>query len=150
MIERTGDLFSMWGQPRQTCIATTNSQLNTAGLAIMGAGSALELKKRMPDAPLILSHWINMFPSGDYGYIFLGGHGFDAAVLQTKRHWREPSPVNLVAFSIANLLSWAVPHPDVTFNLPRPGCGLGGLDWETQVKPLLENAPDNVVVWSFA
>jgi hypothetical protein len=30
--------------------------------------------------------------------------------------------------------------------LPRPGCGAGGLDWETQVRPLCEKFGDWLVI----
>jgi len=56
-----------------------------------------------------------------------GGH-----ILQvpTKRHWRDKSPLDLVEASIGAMIAHA----------RALGCGLGGLDWEDQIKPLLEAA----------
>ena len=66
-----------------------------------------------------------------------GGH-----ILQvpTKRHWRDKSPLELVEASIGAMTQHARALGIEELHTVPLGCGLGGLDWERQVKPLLEAA----------
>jgi hypothetical protein len=36
--------------------------------------------------------------------------------------------------------------PNTRYAMPRVGAGLGGLHWESQVRPLLVDLPDNVTI----
>ncbi len=64
--------------------------------------------------------------------------------LPTKNEYWLPSPIVLIERSLKELVS-LVDHTYKAQNivLPRPGCGLGGLDWETAVKPLCEKYLDD-------
>lgn len=56
----------------------------------------------------------------------------------TKKHWRDPSTVEnieSVVKSIATKLNHSV--EDVTLHIPAIGCGLGGLNYENDVKPIM-------------
>lgn len=55
----------------------------------------------------------------------------------TKHHWRHPSPLNLVQASIQALFPLCESLRIDTVHVVRLGCGLGGLDWEAQVRPYL-------------
>ena len=39
-------------------------------------------------------------------------------------------------------------HPGEVYVMPRVGCGEGGYDWSSQVRPILLTFPDNVIVVS--
>ena len=54
--------------------------------------------------------------------------------------------IPLISFSIGQLLAMAQKHKELVFITPRPGCKNGGLDWQRDVKPLMNVLPDNVWV----
>lgn len=111
---------------------------------VMGAGLAKEFKRRYPntfdeykrsclvgelnrgrilfsrimagDAPIGTSEWILHFP--------------------TKHRWREPSSLRLIEWGLQQFRRDERSYTTTAF--PALGCGLGGLDWETQVYPLME------------
>lgn len=62
---------------------------------------------------------------------------------------KEPEPVPAVLWAVVRVLAFAVAHMRRlaalegrarAIHMPRIGCGLGGLDWETQVRPAVETA----------
>lgn len=55
----------------------------------------------------------------------------------TKEHFKDPAPKWLVIRSAEELLALTVRERWTKVAMPRPGCGLGGLDWERDVKPIL-------------
>ena len=55
----------------------------------------------------------------------------------TKRHWRNNSPLDLVHASIDALFPLCKSLAIDTVHVVKLGCGLGGLDWHTQVRPYL-------------
>ena len=48
------------------------------------------------------------------------------------------SSLELIEQSLQTLVQIANNFKSKKIYLPRPGCGIGGLDWETEVKPLCE------------
>lgn len=63
---------------------------------------------------------------------------FAVVSFPTKTHPSEESNLNLVRRGAYDLVAIAGVNEWKNIICPRPGCGLGGLDWNTQVKPLLE------------
>lgn len=69
-------------------------------------------------------------------------------LLTTKDHWRDPSRQEWIEDGIRQLArsSWE----SAVFNVPKLGCGLGGLDWN-DVRPLMvkyfTDAPGMFIVW---
>lgn len=58
--------------------------------------------------------------------------------LATKNHWKNPSRTVWVRDGMNNLFEF-VKHENIkSVAIPMLGCGLGGLDWQTQVKPIFE------------
>lgn len=152
MIERQGNIWDTFGIKNAVVLVTTNNVINTKNELVMGAGIALEAKQRFPDFPkeIVGYYWVNprLWNNGDY-HLYIN-YTQQIGCIQTKRHWRDSSPIDLVQKSVEELNREArLPtNEHIIYNLPKPGCGLGGLDWETQVKPLCEMLPDNVVIWS--
>lgn len=141
----------------------------------MGAGLAKEFKERFPgleDAykescrQRQISGSVNGFKStsgfGDEiltsetramfeGNLFLMGDNSNAqrpAVLcfPTKRDWKEPSDLGLIEAGLKTFVK-NYKHLNISsITFPKLGCGLGGLNWEKEVKPLMQkylsNLPD--------
>lgn len=64
----------------------------------------------------------------------------------TKDRVSEDSKLPLIVQSATELMNLVEQMDWTIVVLPRPGCGLGGLDWDTQVKPALEPILDDRVI----
>lgn len=134
MVEVNGNIWTRYCQPDEFIVITTNNILTHKGL-VMGAGIALAAKDRCPWLP-------------EYWAAKIGQHGIDYHILaapnnlialQTKKHYKDHSPISLIEASLEALAAkMTEDFPSFTINMPRPGCGNGGLDWDTQVKPICE------------
>lgn len=146
------DLWTM--QCDWICI-TTNCLLNKNGSAIMGAGLALQAKQKVKGCEIVLGKKIKS--SGNHVYQF--GHFGDKILFSfpTKNNWRENSSLKLIEQSCQELSSLWV--NEVKLNpLKRPkvclskvGCLNGGLDYEKQVRPILQKyfANEEMAQWFF-
>ena len=56
----------------------------------------------------------------------------------TKKDWKNPSKLSYIESGLHFLKNMGI-SPDITFAFPKLGCGLGGLNWENDVKPLIES-----------
>lgn len=138
-----GDIWSMYGKPLHKVCWTAN-QIIFNGELVMGAGIAKEAKLRFPDLPRLMAAAI----VGLKEPFYLIECPQQLIALQTKIHWRDPSPLWLVEESIKRLGKLAAANQTWVYHTVRPGCGLGGLSFQKQVKPLLyKYCPDNVIVW---
>jgi O-acetyl-ADP-ribose deacetylase (regulator of RNase III) len=55
-----------------------------------------------------------------------------------KSHWRLPSETYMIWTALQNMVEHMESHGITEVAMPAIGCGLGQLDWETQVKPIVE------------
>ncbi len=150
-----GDLWEAEWMKADLILFTANSQVDSLNRLVMGAGSAKEAKERDFTLPGIIGEWLvrnglvgedfllwlpDDIPLGRPRHTIIGA-------LQTKRKWKDPSPLYLVARSIQHLNAF-LPTRRVPWRvaMPLPGCGLGGLKRE-DVLPLLEILPDTVTVY---
>ena len=71
----------------------------------------------------------------------------------TKKHWKSPSKLEYIEKGLIELINKANELKLNDIAMPKLGCGNGGLDWETQVKPLVEKylkkSPINVSIYDF-
>ena len=123
---------------------TTNSKLNNKGHLIMGAGNAKQAKEICPELPVVFGKQI-LNTCGDLGFYGLLKHE-NYFALQTKYHWRDKSPIELVNRSIYKLRLSSLKHPDKVFGIPFPAINHGKLK-EGDIIPFLETLPDNVIVF---
>lgn len=133
MREEFADLWDVEADVR--CI-TTNGTVIWDGQNIMGGGCALEAADRYPGLPytygrLIRSHGHHVFLIGDL------------VMFPVKRELREPADLELIHRSFNELEDLADIYGWERIAVPRPGCGLGGLSWEKQVKPAIESYLDD-------
>lgn len=138
MREAIGDLFRY---PAQAIVIPTNGMLTSGGSAVMGAGVALAAAKRWYWLPAALGARIR-----EHGLMveFFGIEPDQEVVaFPTKRDWRDPSDLGLIETSALELAITAAQFDWDSVVLPHVGCGLGGLDWETQVRPILARHLDD-------
>jgi len=65
--------------------------------------------------------------------------------------WACKARVELIQQSVQDILqmlSEGILEPSKTYLLPRPGCGAGELNWD-EVKPIMEELPDNFICMTF-
>lgn len=134
MLEAIGDL---WTFPAQFLCVTTNGIRRDNGDLVMGAGIALEAKRRFPDLPSKLGRWVE-----EYGNRAFICREEGIITLPTKRHWRDRSDIWLIEASAKQVVEIADKFNLSKIALPRPGCGNGGLSWD-YVKPLISDILDD-------
>jgi hypothetical protein len=142
-----GDLWSELGKA-DVILVTTNSVIGRNGL-VMGAGAAQQASTRYPQLPRKLATRISGRDDPQRYGIALACKVDERTWLgafQTKQHWNSPSDLLLIKQSTRMLKEQAEKHPDWRFALNYPGIGLGGLP-VSQVQPILEQLPNNVIVY---
>lgn len=145
MREITGDIWDYYNNGSRIVIPT-NLTLDSRGRAVMGAGLAKEARNKYRDLPKLLGDHIKSCGCmlNFDNPIFIYPTDCKIICLATKRHWRGKSDIELIKNGLINLDS-SLYLLDIRSNiyLPRLGCGLGGLDWEKEVKPELEKLLDD-------
>lgn len=130
---RTGDLFD---STEQTLVNTVNC------VGVMGKGIALEFKKRFP--AMYKDYVLRCkLPAGHKEKLVVGkpyvfeGQGRLVLNFPTKDHWRYPSKIEWIErgleYFAEHYETWGI--SSIAF--PRLGCENGGLDWDSQVKPVM-------------
>lgn len=121
------------------CI-TTNGDRKKNGQAIMGKGIAKEAKDRWMFLPIWLGEHIkeNGNTVCSLGTRQFGENWYKLYSFPTKHHWYEKSDINLIEQSAKRLVKIVEGSSNDPVYIPRPGCGNGQLDWETEVKPVIE------------
>lgn len=131
-IIKDGDLFTV---PADILI----NPINRAGIS--GAGLAKEFKRRFPHHEWMWRSLVT-FPMRD-GHVFRGAHEDDEEVyiyyFPTKHYPKDKiSSIELIEKNLKLMYDdLKVFDDDVIINMPALGCGLGGLDFEGVIKPLI-------------
>lgn len=135
---------------------TSNSKVlintvNTVG--VMGKGIASDFKKYYPE---MFKEYkkrcdTNQLNIGDL-YLYKTSNKW-ILNFPTKKHWRSPSQVEFIEKGLQKLVYDAQKLQINDIAMPKLGCGNGGLDWENQVKPIVEKylkkSPINVSIYEF-
>lgn len=77
----------------------------------------------------------DLFPSRDWGH--------DVLMFPTKRHWKDPSEYEWIWSGLGNFSRILHEHDigdghEVTIAMPALGCGLGELEFDNVVGPMIE------------
>lgn len=144
MREERGDLFK---HQADAIVIPINWRTKRSGEAVMGAGVAKVAAARWSWLPRHLGRHITCDRKTVRVFIdrtakFDEG-GPEIIGLPTKYDWRQRSELGLILDGVRDLVQIADTSKWATVALPRVGCGLGGLDWESQVRPLLAERLDN-------
>lgn len=129
--------------------------LNPTNLTgIMGKGLALWFKQWCPPMAHMYRYLCDTkeLLAGDV--FFWVHHGPTIACVPTKHHWREDADEYLIRSSMESLglylkkFSDKEDMSDIHVVTSHIGAGLGKLDWETVVKPIFEETPYPVHVYT--
>jgi len=128
-------------------VIPTNGIVKKNGDAVMGAGLAKEAARRFPSLPQKLG--IRLKETGNHNYHFMD---IKLMTFPTKNHWKEPSDLNLIISSAAQLQNdlkvIQKQGRTIHYFLPRVGCGCGGLDWKVvraAIAPYLDDPMVTIV-----
>lgn len=118
----------------------------------MGAGIAGEASRRDPNLPWIYGQLIKSF--GHHVYLINSDSQKygpkNLLMFPTKNEVWEDSSAKRVIQSCQETIKLADIYGWKTIALPRPGCGLGGLDWHTDLEPTLwQLLDDRFLIVSF-
>lgn len=134
------DLF-MTGNYDAICI-TTNGIIKNNGNAVMGAGIAKACADKFPRSPKNLAEGlkkngnvVQIISPTIYGLILS---------FPTKKHWRDPSDIELIKKSCYQLMEFIDENKLTRVLLPKPGCSNGKLEW-SEVEPVISEILDNRV-----
>jgi len=130
---------NIWSSSARFICVTTNGIVRRNGALVMGAGFAKQVRDRFPGIDLYFGKAVGAV--GNVPLIYSPGNGRYIISLPTKHDWKDKSDLKLIVESVSHIVSLMQPHDTVA--LTRPGCALGGLDWDTQVKPAIEPLLDN-------
>ncbi len=125
----SGDLFQ---SPAKVLVNTVNT------VGVMGKGIALEFKRIYPE---MFKAYRNHCERGDLriGHLFLYKTPHKWILnFPTKKHWRSPSREEYIEAGLKKLRASCSEMGMTSIAFPELGCGNGELDFETQVKPLME------------
>lgn len=94
MKEVKGNLWDFHNRGRTSWIVITNNGNRKGnGEAVMGAGLALQAKKKFPQLPMWLGNRIKDFGNQVY---FFGGIDINIVTFPTKENWWESSSVDII------------------------------------------------------
>lgn len=132
---KIGNIWWYEGSPNSITFITTNRIINKNKL-VMGAGIALQAKKKYPDLPKRFASFINERYKDKkfYGIILPKEYYSTTGVItrigaiQTKVNYAKKSKPALVEKSLRKFSGYcSTITPDTTINCIMPGIGLGGL-----------------------
>ena|SRR5216684_4030624 len=134
MKEIKGNLFD---QKVDVVCVSTNGSVRLDGRAVMGRGCAKEAATLFPELPLMLGTWLQSIGNHLHYLKYYEDRGYTVCSFPVKHAWNdEKADMKLIEQACKDLVESTMEHVKVA--LPRVGCGCGGRDWETEVKPLLE------------
>jgi len=111
--------------------------VNTVG--VMGKGIAKAFKDRYPE---MFRQYRDLCKQErfDVGMLWIYKSP-DKWILNfpTKKHWRSKSKLEYVESGLQKFVEIYESENIESVAFPQLGCGLGGLNWETEVQPLMEN-----------
>ena len=134
------DIFALPEGPQDAVCVTTNGCIRRDGRAVMGRGIALTADRKFNLAPT-LAGYLKLYGNRPF---YMGVHtdpdtGRTMSVLTfpTKHDWRNPSDPALIEYSARCLVPTVEKFGIRRCFLTCPGCANGGLDWTTQVYPVI-------------
>jgi hypothetical protein len=145
MKEIRGNIFDV--KDADAICVTTNGVVKHNGELVMGAGIAKVFRDKFPGLAVTLGRFVKQYGNvvcfvSDYDNKLDTGD-YNVISFPTKHDWKDKSIIQLIQVSARGLVETADLYDLEKVILTRPGCGLGGLNWETQVKPAIKDILDD-------
>lgn len=138
-IARKVNIWNYVGRADLICV-TTNGMTKRDGTLVMGAGIALQARNLFPELGKLWGEHVRR--EGNIPCFSFVQKGTVIASLPTKHDWRDKSDLALIEASVRSIERLCTKAYLTKNLLPPPGCGHGGLNWQKEVKPLLETILD--------
>ena len=148
-------LFYLPENASEVAIFTTNGVVKKDGRAVLGAGIAKEANalfhvdellgkylKEYGNRPFYMGRFYRNDTDGVRREMSL-------ASFPTKHHWREKSDITLITKSAIHLVEMADKFGWTKIYMPPVGCGLGQLNFNCTVKPVLQGILDDRFITVF-
>ena len=106
-------------------------------VGVMGAGLAKSMSKRVPG---LEGAYRRALQAGSLGLgkpWMYSDHGWNILCFATKDHWRNESDIDWIRSGLAYIKQHYVDLGIRSMAISPIGCGLGGLDWNKEVRPLV-------------
>lgn len=123
----------------QTLVNTVNC------VGVMGKGIALQFKNKFPDMFLLYRKLCNeekFFPGCLWLWkpseISMFTQNQQVLCFATKNHWRYNSQIEWIEHGLRTFVTTYKQKGITSVAFPKLGCSNGHLNWNTQVKPLME------------
>ena len=132
-----GDLWKFHDAGEWICV-TTNGFVKANGCAVMGRGTALQCKRRYPEAERMLGDSLRHV--GNTFAPFLMERKI--AAFPVKHVWWEKADLELIKKNASVATTYLTVARIERIYLPRPGCGNGQLPWkevERVIRPILDD-----------
>ncbi len=124
------------GNILNSSMQTIINPVNCVG--IMGKGLALSYKKKYPE---MFNDYKDKCKNNEIKigkpHIYKINSEFQILNFPTKIHYRNKSHINYIESSLKFIVENYKSLNITSLAIPRIGCGLGGLDWENEVYPLI-------------
>ena len=124
--------ISLFNLPAQTLVNTVNT------VGVMGKGIALQFKQLYPE---MYEQYRKFCLQGSLvvGKLYVYRTPNKIIVnFPTKRHWREHSQIKFIEDGLQKFVERYADYGISSVAFPQLGCGNGELDWDSQVKPVME------------
>lgn len=124
---------------------TSNGHLKKDGSLTMGAGNALQFRKKFPNIDRYAGELVAQ--NGNVCQVIRkfnspSGASVDIVSFPTKDKFWLKSNLNLIEQSARKLMQLADENDWASIYLPAPGIGMGGLNWgdvKAAIEPFLDN-----------
>lgn len=121
-------------------VIPTNLIVRKDGLAVMGAGLALQAAQLYPELPILLGKHLTR--TKDTFPIWFKFKDKTIICFATKHDWKDKASISLIQDNIISLTTTVLLEDWKNIAIPKLGAGLGQLQWNT-IKPIMEQLLDN-------
>lgn len=149
-IGNNGNIFNLPQNNEAVCV-TTNGIVKTNGQAVMGAGIAKQADQLFHLSNL-LGKYLKQYGNRAFNlgrFQRPNGNVFTVFSFPTKHDWKDDSDITLICKSAEQLMQMCDKFGITKCFLPPVGCGCGRLNYETTVKPWIEQILDDRFVIVF-
>lgn len=133
---------NIWDRDEDTLVVVpTNLTVGKwSGRAVMGAGLAKQAAAKYPDLPYDLGKWIREHPTSRVLVWMQGG----LICFPVKHRWEDDADLNLIRESARDLRR-VIGAYGFRVQMPKVGCGNGGLSWKDVERVLDEEGLTDLV-----